>query len=461
MPPQASNSSRIDLATLADLAQKLAQSAKSRGVDLAEVKAGQGWELDTKVRLGQRELVQEAGHKSVALRVMRDQRVAVTSSSDLSEAGLERLLRDAFELLELSQPDPFAGPAPSELLQQKTDLDLDLLDPEVDRVDAARATEMATQAERAALDYDKRITLSEGATVSRVTGGSVLVLADGFVGTQLGSYISIVVSPVVEDQGGKRRRGHYWAARRHLADLEPGEEVGREAARRTLRQLGPRKIDSCEIPIVFDPDTARSVIGSFAGCLLGGAIWRRSSYLAEREGSQVASPLITLIDDPLIPRAPGSRVFDGEGVASRRNVVVEQGNLRTFLLDSYAARKLSRSTTASASRGGGSVSASTSNFIMQAGSQSREALIASTAKGLYVTEMMGQGFNPVTGDFSRGATGYWIENGELTFPVSEVTISSNLDRMMKNIDAVANDLDLKTSTAAPTFRVAAMTISGT
>jgi PmbA protein len=319
---------------------------------------------------------------------------------------------------------------------------------------------MARSAEQAALSFDPRLTLSEGASVSRVTGAAVLALSSGFVGHALGSYLSLVVSPVAEDEGGKRRRGFYWTARRHLSQLDDSVAVGQEAARRTLRQLGPRKVETCEAPVVFDPDAARSIVGTFAGCLLGGAIWRRSSYLLEREGTVVASPLVTLIDDPLIPRAPGSRAFDGEGVPSRRNLVVDQGNLKTFLLDSYAARKLSKATTASAARGGGSVSASTSNFSLQPGSQTRDALLASTKRGLYVTEMMGQGFNPVTGDFSRGASGYWIENGELAFPVSEITISSNLDTMMKGIDAVADDLDLKTSTASPTFRVATMTISG-
>lgn len=453
-------SSRYDITGLTDLTQRLIERATKQGADVAEVKAGQGWELEAKVRLGKPELVQEAGHRSVALRVMRDHRVAVTSTSDLSEAGLTRLLDDAFGLLDLSQPDPLAGPADPALLSKGPLADLDLFDPQVDGIDAQRALQLAKSAEHAALSFDPRLTLSEGASVSRVTGAAVLALSSGFVGQALGSYISLVVSPVAEDEGGKRRRGFYWTARRHLSQLEDSVAVGREAARRTLRQLGPRKVETCEAPVVFDPDAARSIIGTFAGCLLGGAVWRRSSYLTEREGSLVASPLVTLIDDPLLLRAPGSRAFDGEGVASRRNLVVEQGTLKTFLLDSYAARKLSKTTTASAARGGGSVSASTSNFSLQPGSQTRDALLASTKRGLYVTEMMGQGFNPVTGDFSRGASGYWIENGELAFPVSEITISSNLDTMMKGIDAVADDLDLKTSTASPTFRVATMTISG-
>jgi PmbA protein len=211
---------------------------------------------------------------------------------------------------------------------------------------------------------------------------------------------------------------------------------------------------------VFDPDVARGLVGSFAGCILGGSIWRKASYLMEREGTAVASELVSIVDDPLIPRAPGSRPFDGEGLASRRNQVVEAGVLRTFLCDWYSARKLGRSSTASAGRSGGSIGPTTTNFVLQAGTTAPEAILSSTARGLYVTELMGFGFNPVTGDFSRGASGFWIENGERAFPVSEVTISSTLDAMLKGIDAVGTDLVLKTSTAAPTLRVADMTISG-
>jgi PmbA protein len=214
------------------------------------------------------------------------------------------------------------------------------------------------------------------------------------------------------------------------------------------------------VPVVFDTDAARSLLASFIGCALGSSVWRRSSYLAEREGSVVASPLVTILDDPLIPRGPGSRVFDGEGLAARRNLVVEQGVLKTFLLDSYCGRKLDKASTASASRSGGGVGPGTSNLLLQPGTQTPEELIASTGRGLFVTEMMGFGFNPVTGDFSRGAAGFWIEDGKLAFPVSEITISSNLDQMLQNIDAVANDLVLKTSMACPTLRVSQMTIAG-
>jgi PmbA protein len=446
---------------LETLAARLVGAAMERGATVAEAKARRGWELTARVRLGEPELVQEAGHRSVALRVMKGQHVAITSTSDLTEAGIDRCVADAIALADLAEPDPFAGPANASLLATPPHPDLDLYDPELESVDADGAIARAVEGERAARDYDQRITLSEGASFSRVTGSSALVLSGGFVGHQRGSYASLVVTPVAVDEGDKRRRGHYWTAKRHLSDLEDTVEVGQEAARRTLRQLGARKIPTCEAPVIFGPDTARAILGTFAGCIVGGAVWRKSSYLLERLGSVVASPLVTITDDPLIPRAPGSRAFDGEGLPSRTNTVVAAGELQTFLLDSYSARKLQTASTGSAARGGGSISASTSNFFLAKGTLTASRLLAETPRALYVTEMMGFGFNAVTGDFSRGASGFWVENGELTFPVSEVTISSNLDTMLKGIDAVADDLDLKTSVAAPTFRVAQMTIAGT
>lgn len=451
----------LDTDNLLLIARNLVERSRRGGADVAEAQARQGWELSTRVRLGETELVQEAGHRSVALRLMRDKRVATTSTSDTTETGLQRCVEDALELLDLTEADPFAGPADAQLLMREQPLELELFDEDIDSIDADAAIELARTAEAAALQFDPRITLSEGANFSRVTGATALVLSVGFEGITRGSYASLSVSPVALDAGDKRRRGSYWTARRHFSDLEDPRAIGEEAARRTLRQLAPRKVPSCEVPVIFDQDSARSIVGTFAGCILGGAIWRQSSYLVDRIGSQVGSELVTFIDDPLRPRGPGSRAFDGEGVATRTNVVVEKGQLQTFLLDSYSARKLGRASTASASRSGASVSASTSNFIMSPGSVSLDSIIASTERGLLVTEMMGFGFNAVTGDFSRGATGFWIEDGKLAHPVSEITISSNLDQMLLGIDAVADDLDLKTSVAAPSFRVARMTISGT
>jgi PmbA protein len=288
-----------------------------------------------------------------------------------------------------------------------------------------------------------------------------MVLSNGFRGAHKGSYQSLSVVPVAEDEGGKKRRGYHWTAKRFLDELDDPKSVGEEAARRTLRKLGAKSVATCEVPVVFDPDAARSILGMLAGCVMGSAIWRKSSYLVGREGTEVASSLVTIVDDPLIKRAPGSRPYDGEGLRSRRNVVVEKGVLRTYLCDSYSARKLGRKSTGNASRGGAAgVSCSTTNFILEPGTETNESIIKGTKKGLYVIEMMGFGFNAVTGDFSRGAAGFWIENGELAFPVSEVTISLNVDELYKRIDAVGSDLDLRTATAAPTFRVGRMTVAG-
>src|SRR6478609_2904861 len=446
---------------LLKLAAEVVERARRAGADVAEASARGGSDLSTRVRLGKPELVEEAGHHSISLRVIRADRVALTSTSDLSARGIERCVADALMLAELSEPDPFAGPADPSLLAKPPFPELDLFDEGLFKIDADRAIEQASIAEQAAFDFDPRIKLSEGATFSRSNSTSAIVLSSGFQAALRGSYASLTVAPVVEDEGGKKRRGHYWSATRHQSELEDPVFVGQEAARRTLAKLNPRKVPTQETTVIFDTDVSRSIIGAFIGCILGGAVWRKSSYLVSREGTEVASSGVTLIDDPLIPRAPGSRPFDGEGLPSRKNLVVERGTLKGFLLDSYSARKLGRESTGSAGRSGGSIGASTSNFILAAGTTPAADIVKTTARGLYVTELMGFGFNPVTGDFSRGAAGFWIENGELAFPVSEITISSTLDAMLKSIDAVGDDLVLKTSTASPTLRVSGMTISGT
>jgi len=451
-----------DLNELLQLGERIVERATRGGATVAECLLRSGAELSARIRCDKPELVEEAAHRSVGLRVMKGQRVATTSTSDLTEAGIARAVADALELVELSQEDPFAGPAdPSLLVDASRTPDLQLYDPKGGSVDAAHALEVARTAERAAFAHDARISNSEGATFSRTAGGGVLVLSSGFRGTTLGSYQSLSVVPVAEDEGGKKRRGHHWTAKRFLDELDDPARVGQEAARRTLRKLGARSVATGQYPVVFDPDAARSILGMLAGCVMGSAIWRKSSYLVGREGTRIASDWVTVVDDPLIARAPGSRPYDGEGLASRKNVVVEKGVLCTYLCDSYSARKLSRQSTGSAARGGSAgVSCSTSNFMLCPGNVSNADIIKDTKSGLYVTEMMGFGFNAVTGDFSRGAAGFWIENGELAYPVSEVTISLNVDELWQRIDVVGSDLDLRTSTAAPTFRVSSMTVAG-
>jgi PmbA protein len=265
---------------------------------------------------------------------------------------------------------------------------------------------------------------------------------------------------VAADSGSKNRIGGYWSGARFVEGLEREEEIGVEAAQRAIGKLGARKVPSANVPVVFDAEAAGALVELFSECVLGDAIFKRSSYLLDRLGTRVASPLITMVDDPLLRAAPGSRPFDGDGLPSRRNVVVERGELCSFLTDAYSARKLGTKSTGSA-EDMTSTGAGTSNFFLKPGQFTPAQVIQSVSRGLFVTNLMGFGFNPVTGDFSRGASGYWIEGGSLAFPVSEVTISLNIDELFKRIDAVANDLDLKSSTSSPTFRVAEMTLAGT
>ncbi len=456
-----------ELAMLLAMADEVVRRTRKGGADVAEVIARSGSELSARIRLGEPELVEEAGHRSLGMRVMRRGdgkafRVALTSTSDTTDEGIARFVEDALELVELSQPDPFAGPPEPELIAKGPWDELDLYDPACGTIDAAEALRRAKRAEDAARSFDPRITNSEGATFARTQGAAVMVTSGGFRGGYRGSYASLVVTPVADEPGSeKKRRGYHWTARRKLAALDDEVAVGEEAARRTLRKLGARKVPTGELPVVFDPDAGRSILGLLAGCINGGAIYRRSSYLLDREGTRVASELVNVIDDPLMPGAPGSRPFDGEGLASRKLTIVEQGILRTYLVDSYSGRKLGRPSTGSASRGGtGGVGPSTTNFILQPGKTPAADVVKQTKQGLYVTEMMGFGFNAVTGDFSRGAGGFWIENGELAYPVSEVTISLNLNELLQRIDLLGDDLDLRTSVAAPTFRVSSMTVAG-
>lgn len=454
-----------DVQELCDLAQLAVELARKAGADHAEVIVRDGSELTAKVRLGQPELVQEAGSRALGLWVSRGGRRAVTYTSDLRRDALVALCAETVTLADFAEVDELAMPPDPSLLASKLP-ELDLYDPRVAEVDAAWALRQAIAAEAAARGYDPRVTNSEGATWSRELGASGFATSGGFVGGFRGSYCSLVVEPLCDDHtdpaNPKKRNGFWWTASRFLGELAAPEAVGLEAARRTVRTIGSRKVETQECAVVFDPEVARAMIGTLFSVANGSVFWRKASYLVGKEGEAVASSLVTIIDDPLIPRAPGSRPFDGDGLPSRRNPVIEAGVLCPVLTDTYSARKLGRPSTGSAGRGiGGNPGPTTSNLIMQPGAMTREQLLRSTSSGLYVTNLMGFGFNPVTGDFSRGAQGFWIENGELAFPVSEVTIAANFDEILKRIDAVADDLELRASTAGPTFRVSHMTLAGT
>ena len=450
---------------LRDVAELAVELAKKAGADHAEVLIRDGSELSTKVRLGEPEVVEEAGSRALGLRVIRGAKRAVTYTSDLRRDALEALCQESVTLADFAEADEFAlPPDPKELATNIPELDL--YDPAIEEVDAAWAIRQAIAGENAARKHDSRVTNSEGATWSRVLGATAFATSGGFSGGYRSSYASLVVAPLCDDTtdptNAKKRNGFWWTASRFLGELDSAEAVGIEAARRTVATIGSRKVETQECAIVFDPEVARAIVGTIFSVANGSAFWHKSSYLVGKEGELIASPLVTIIDDPLIPRAPGSRPFDGDGLPTRKNSVVDKGVLSPVLTDVYSARKLGRLSTGSAGRGvGGNPGPTTSYLVMSKGSMSRDALIRDTKRGLYVTQLMGFGFNPVTGDFSRGAQGFWIEGGELTFPVSEVTIAANFDEILKRIDAVADDLVFRSSTVAPTFRVSHMTLAGT
>lgn len=453
------------VAELVDVAKNVVRMCEQAGADAAEVLVRDGSELTVKIRMGQPELVQEAGSRAIGLRVFKHGRRAVTYTSDLRSRSLESFVAESVALASLAEPDEHGRlPDPDELARELPELDL--YDDAVAQVDAAWAMKQCIAGEKAALGFDKRVTNSEGATWSRTVGATAFATSGGFAGGYRGSYASFYVEPLCDDptdpENPKKRNGYWWTADRFLERLEDPEAIGKEAARRTVATLGSRKIATQECPVVFDPEVGRSIVGTVFSVANGSAFWRKSTYMLDREGTEVASKLVTIVDDPLIPRAPGSRPFDGDGLPTRKNTLVKDGVLETVLCDVYSARKLGRKSTGSAGRGvGGNPGPTTSNLILSPGTGTRAELLKETGRGLYVTSMMGFGFNPVTGDFSRGAQGFWIEDGELTFPVSEITVSCNFDELLKRIDRIAGDLDMRSSTACATFRVSHMTVAGT
>lgn len=448
-----------DPGTCQRTAEQMLSLTMRAGADGAEVLVRDGRELEVKVRLGQPELVKEAGSRGLGLRVIKDHRAAVTYTSDFSEPALAKLARDTVELALLAEPEPLADlPSPAELTREIPDLDL--WDEAVLDLGVSQAIERARSGEAAALKFDKRVTNSDGAVFGTTIGASAFASSVGFSGAYRGTNVSLAVQPICDDADGKKRNGVYWTSSRFAAALMNPEAVGLEAARRTVAKVGSRKIPTCDVPVVISPDAGRGLLGQFAGVMSGGAVWRRGSYLADREGSMVASALCEIVDDPLLPRGPGSRPFDGEGMPTRTNVLVGAGALRAFLCDVFSARKLNRRSTGSAGRGiGGGPHVTTSNLIFRPG-RTPAGELEKLPRGLYVTDLMGFGFNAVTGDYSQGAAGFWVENGERAFPVSEITISANFDDLWKGIDAVGDDLDTRSSVQVPTFRVARMIIAG-
>ena len=435
---------------------------KRAGADEADALLAEGDAIETRVRGEEIDFVTQARERSLGIRALvrgsKGLRSAITSTSDLSPDAVDRLAEETVALARATAEDPSAGLPEAGFAED--DPDLALLDPRDRNVAAEDLIANARRAEAAARRVDPRIANSEGSQASSAFSRVVYGNSRGFLGDYESAAHSLYSEPLARSNGSMQR--DYWlTTARRLADLEDAEAVGRRAAERAVRRLGARRVATCEVPVIFDPITAPSLLRHLIACSSGYAVYRETSFLAERLGEQVASELVTVVDDGRRPGGLGSRPFDGEGLPTRRTTVVERGRLLTWLLDSYSARKVGGASTGNAARGPGSApTVAPTNLWLEPGTQSPEEIIASTERGLLVTELIGMGFNPVTGDYSRGAAGLWIEGGEIAHPVEEITIAGHLGEMLAGIDAVGSDLLWLGRVAAPTLRIARMKLAG-
>ena len=441
-----------------DLLRDLLAKAERRGATSADAFVVEDQAFSAQVRLGEVETVKHAREQHLSLRVFVGRSVAAASTSDLSRESVARLVDEAVSLARITSPDELGGlPEASELAARVPDLDLE--DPKGHDLPPEDKIELARRCERAALDVDPRITNSEGGDFSDGHAHYAYATSHGFAGEYRTSSFSLSAAPVASQDGEMQRDGWYHQSRKR-ARLESPEEIGRTAARRALRRLGARRVKSTEVPVIFDPDMSATLVRSIAGAASGPSLYRRASFLLDRLGTSIAASGITIVDDGTIPGALGSRPFDGEGLPVRRTVIVDGGVLASYLLDTYSGRKLGMPSTHHAARDGSGVTVSTTNLYLAAGDTDPTDLIRSVKNGLYVTELIGFGVNGVTGDYSRGAVGLWIDNGELAYPVEEITVAGNLLEMFQAVEGVGNDLVFRGRTAAPTLLVGKMVVAG-
>ena len=444
----------LDQSALTDLAERLVAAAGRAGADAADALAVRSVSLAVEVREGAVEESERSEGDDVGLRAFVGRRQAVVSTNDVN-ANVAELAERAVAMAKAAPEDPFAGLAdPARLARDVPDLDL--LDPDLPTV--ALLEERAQRAERAGLAV-KGVTKSGGASASAGIGGMVLVTSHGFRGAYLSSGQSVSMTAIA-GEGTAMERDYDYSSTLHGADLDPPEKVGRTAGERTVERLNPRKVKSKRVPVVFDRRIAGSLVSHLASAINGAAVARKTSFLKDRLGQRLFRPGIHVLDDPLRRRGLRSRPFDAEGVATRRLAVVEDGVLASWILDSATARELGFASTGHAQRGVSSTPApGPSNLHLAAGSDTPEALMADLAEGFYVTDLIGVGVNQVTGDYSRGASGFWIENGKRSYPVSEVTIAGNLIEMFQTL-LPANDLEFRFGTNAPSVRVEGLTVAG-
>jgi len=438
---------RID--NLLKLAENTVAYGRKKGANQIEVLISEGNEFSVDVREGNIERLVEAASKELSLKVIVDQKTASASSSDLSEDTLRRLVENAVERARLASADP------NSILPEKVDVTTDgiklrLFDPKIPELTPEYKILAAKQTEKICL-ADPRVRKSYGASFGSTVGGVHLVNSNGFSGSysrsgcSCGVYLQAGEGDNLIDEG-------WFDSSIHIDSLMNPEALAKKAVHRVTRLIGARKIDTQNVPVVFEQPMTDELLGFLYRCVAGNGIYLRQSFLADKLNTKIGNERITVVDDGLIPGAPGSRPFDREGVPTRKTVVIEKGILRNYLLDTYSARKLRTQSTGNAS--------GANNFHMEAGTSTPDDIVRTVDKGLFLTGTIGFGLVPTTGDISRGAFGLWIEKGEIAFPVAEITISGNLGQILNNVELVGNDLEFKRPITGPTIKVAEMTIGG-
>lgn len=463
--------------SLHSLTERLVARALEQGATDAEAVAYEGDEFNVHVRLGEVEQLTESGSRAIGLRVFCDapggHRTASVSTSDLSEAGLRRVVENAVALARVTGVDPFAGLPEREVFGTHDPSQQALFFADANEIPPAERLEIARRCEAAALGFDTRIQNSKGASFDCSSTHRVMANSRGFTGEYRRSYVGFSASPIAQDGGGMQG-GYWYSSARTARLLEEPEAIGREAARRALRQLGARRVPTQVCPVIFPPEVSRSLVGNLLGAANGDSIYRNASMFAGKLGESVAGENITVIDDGTMvfdrPLADGTTVriggfgttpFDGDGLPTRRTVVIERGVLKELMLNTYTARKLGMQSNGKASRGlSGAPGIGGGNYFLEPGQQTHEEIVAGVDHGLLVLSTMGFGVNLVTGDYSQGVSGLWIEGGEIAFPVEEITVAGNLKDMFRRVTAVGNDLNFRGAGAAPTLRIEDLTVAG-
>jgi len=441
------------------IAEYIIQTARKRGADQVDVMIVNSTNVNITVRLGEIEELRQSNPKSLGIRVFKNQRKALTYTSDFREESLQNLVKKTVEIASVTGSDEFSG-LPEKSLIGIADTKLPQFDPKIAEVSTDKKIQMLKDMEKIGMDKDSLITNSDGANWNDSKAHVVLANSEGFFGEE--DYTSVNMSlSLMAEKDGVKQTDYWYSASRYMDRLDSIEKIAATAADRTLRKLGGRKPRTQKVPVVFDPVVAGDFITIISQTVVGNAIYNKNSFLVDKLNEYIAVKDLTIIDDGLLKYGLGSRLFDDEGLPSRKNIVIDQGILKTYLCDCYSARKLGFKPTGSATRGVSSNPGSgTTNFYMQKGKYPRDEIIGSVKNGLYLTSVDWVGINYVTGDYSRGATGIWIENGKLTYPVQEFTVAGNMLEMLQNITMIGDDLEFRDSVAAPTFKIKTMTISG-